>query len=124
MMRYTSDELAGWYRVGGHRLNFYATDAEIAEWLLEMLPATFGPYSVIGQEWHDGQWEPFEYPVDEIVTALEAHRGAVNQWIRSDTLSAHVPAGDDKRHSFGGLTLVQLGRERKPRYLRRPDSRC
>lgn len=112
MMSYMSDELAGWYRVGGHRLNFYATDAEIAEWLLEMLPATFGPYSVIGKAWHEGQWEPFEYPVDEIVTALEAHRGAVNQWIRSDTLSPDVPAGDDTRHSFGGLILVQLGRER------------
>jgi hypothetical protein len=29
--------VAGWYRVGGHRLQFYATDAEIAEWLQEVL---------------------------------------------------------------------------------------
>jgi hypothetical protein len=112
MISGVSDELAGWYRVGGHRLNFYAADSEIAEWLLEMLPATFSPYSVIGQEWRDGHWEPFEYPVDEIASAFEAHRGAVNWWIRSDVLSPRLPAGDDKRHNFGGLILVQLGRER------------
>ena len=112
-----NDELAGWYRVGGHRLQFYATDAEIAEWLLEMLPATFGPYSVIGREWHDGRWEPFEYPLDKIVSAFQAHRGAVNWWIRSEVLSPHVPAGDDTRHSFGGLILVQLGSERNGRLL-------
>jgi hypothetical protein len=106
------DELAGWYRVGGHRLQFYATDAEIAEWLLEMLPATFGPYSVIGQEWQDGRWEPFEYPLDRIIEVFEAPRQA---WIRSEVLSPQVPPGDDKRQSFGGLILVQPGSERNGR---------
>ena len=109
------DNFEHWYRVGGHRLQFYATNAEIAEWLLEMLPPTFGPYDVLGQEWRDGRWEPFKYPLDEIATAFEERGGAVNWWVRSSVLSPDVPPGDDERHSFGGLILVQLGSERNGR---------
>jgi hypothetical protein len=110
-----SDEFAGWHRVGGHRLQFYATDAEIAEWLLQVLPAAFAPYTVLGQEWRDDRWQPFQYPLEDVGTAFQAHRGAVNWWIRSGALSPHVPPGSDKRHSFGGLILVQLGSERNGR---------
>ena len=109
------DEFAGRHRVGGHRLQFYAIDAEIVEWLGETLPETFGPYDVVGQEWQGGRWEPFTFPLDAIEPALKTHRRSANWWIRSQRLSSHVPPGDDKRQSFNGLILVQLGGERNGR---------
>lgn len=109
-----ADDFAGWYRVGGHRLQFYATDAEIAEWLEEMLPPAFAPYGIVGLEWRAGRWQPFEYPLAAIDECFTRHRGA-NLWIRSDVLSAGLTGEDQKRFSFNGLILVQLGRERNGR---------
>jgi phosphoribulokinase len=41
-------EFAGWERAGrGRLLQFYATHDEIAEWILEMLPPTFAPYTLL-----------------------------------------------------------------------------
>jgi hypothetical protein len=80
------DEFAGWYRVGGHRLQFYATDAEIAEWLQEILPPESAPYSIVGQEWQDGRWQPFEYALAAIDECFMHHRSN-NLWIRSDVLA-------------------------------------
>ena len=44
--------------MGGHRLQFYATDVEIAEWLVDTLPDEFGPYDVVGQQWEDDHLGP------------------------------------------------------------------
>jgi hypothetical protein len=41
------EEIANWYRVGGHRLNFFATDEEVQRWLLTGLPDEFAPYRII-----------------------------------------------------------------------------
>jgi hypothetical protein len=110
------DEFAGWQRVGGRRLQFYATDDEIAEWLLEMLPPRFGPYSVLAQEWAAGDWRTFEQPIKDIRDFFADHRNA-NFWIRSRVLSPGLVAEelsapeDNKRLSFRGLILIQLGRD-------------
>jgi hypothetical protein len=103
-------EFHGWYRVGGHRLQFYATDAEIAEWLEEMLPPAFAPYWIVGQE----RAEPFEYPLEAINDCFAQHRSA-NLWIRSDVLSPGLAGDDERQLSFYGLILVQLGSERHGR---------
>jgi hypothetical protein len=108
------DEFADWYRVGGRRLQFYVTDAEVAEWLQEMLPEELGPYSLVGQEWQNQRWEPFEYPLAAISECFTDHRSA-NLWIRSDVLSPGLTGEDKKRLSFKGLILVQLGLEREGR---------
>jgi hypothetical protein len=108
------DEFAGWYRAGGHRLQFYATDAEIAEWLQEMLPPESAPYSIVGREWQDGRWQPFEYALAAIEGCFRRHRSA-NLWIRSDVLSPGLTGQDEKRLSFDGLILVQLGSQRNGR---------
>jgi hypothetical protein len=108
------NDFAGWYRVGGHRLQFYATDAEIAEWLQEMLPAAFGPYSIVGQDLIGKRRQPFEYPLRAIDECFTEHRSA-NLWIRSNALSPNVTSTDDKELSFNGLILVQLGRLRNGR---------
>lgn len=75
-------DLAPWYRVGGRTLQFYATDDEIAEWLLEMLPPEFAPYAVLGEVWREGEWQPFEDPLEDLRASFQRHRSA-NHWIRS-----------------------------------------
>jgi hypothetical protein len=104
----------GWYRVGGSRLDFYATDDEIAEWLLEMLPSEFAPYAVIGDEWveEERRWQPFEYSLAQLRKAFARHRGA-NFWIRSDQLSPRLRGDDHVGVVYGGLILVQLGSQRE-----------
>jgi hypothetical protein len=100
--------LDDWYRVGGSRLQFYATNDEVAELLEEMLLPEFAPYAVIGQEWRDDQWHPFEFALEQIREAFR--RRHVNYWIRSDVLSPGLTGTDEKRVSFSGLILVQPGR--------------
>jgi len=104
----------GWHRVGGSRFDFYATDEEIAEWLLELLPSDFAPYAVIGAGWieEEQRWQRFEYPLGEIQEAFARHRGA-NFWIRSDQLSPRIRGNDHVGASYGGLILVQLGFRRE-----------
>jgi hypothetical protein len=104
-----AESLDDWYRVGGSRLQFYATNDEVAEWLEEMLLPEFAPYAVIGQERRDDQWRPFEFALKQIREAFR-HRH-VNYWIRSDVLSPGLTGTDEKRVSFSGLILVQPGRE-------------
>jgi hypothetical protein len=108
------EEFAGWYRAGGHRLQFYATDAEIAEWLQEMLPPESAPFGIVGREWQEGRWQPFEYALAAIDDCFMRHRSE-NLWIRSDVLSPGLTSEDEKRLSFHGLILVQLGSQRNGR---------
>ena len=108
-------DYTGWYRVGGHRVQFYATDEEIVEWLVETLTAEFAPYDLVGTDWSDGRWIPFSLPLEELAAAVKTQRRSTNWWIRSQALSPSVPAGDDERQSFSGLILVQFGHERDGR---------
>jgi hypothetical protein len=114
------DELASWSRVGGHGLQFYATDEEIADWLLEMLPPSFAPYSILGQEFRSDRWETFEHPVEDVLESFKQHQ-TENHWLRSSVLSPDLRTDDLKRPedvvrlSFGGLILIQPGREREGR---------
>jgi hypothetical protein len=101
------DEFAGWYRVGGRTLQFYATDDEIAEWLRGTLPSADGPYAILGRQWHHDRWMPFEYRLDEIGTAFGLHRTA-SYWIRSNALSPGLTGSDEKRLAWNGLINVQL----------------
>jgi hypothetical protein len=102
-----------WYRVGGSRTDFYATDEEIAEWLLENLPPNFAPYAIVGRQWSERErrWPSFEYPLADIREAFAERRGC-NLWIRSDQLSPRVGGEDETSLSYGGLILVQLGSQR------------
>jgi hypothetical protein len=109
-----AESYEGWYRVGGSRFDFYATDEEIAEWLLETLPSDLAPYAVVGEEWieEEQRWKPFEYRLDEIRQAFTRHRDS-NFWIRSDQLSPRIRGDDRVGVSYGGLILVQLGFKRE-----------
>jgi hypothetical protein len=110
-----SEEFAGWHRVGGRQLQFYATNDEIAEWLSETLPPSLGPYTVLGQEWEQGRWQAFEHPLDDVLEAFALH--AAGHWVRSSVLSPALSAADlrqpedIKRLSYRGLIQVHVGRE-------------
>ena len=108
------DDFTGWHRIGGHRLQFYATDDEITEWLQETLPGPFAPYSAIGHEWRDGSWRASEYPLEEIRSAVEHHERRT-LWIRSEVLSPGLISDDTECLSFSGLIAVDLGSERDGR---------
>ena len=83
-----SESYEGWHRVGGSRFDFYASDEEIAEWLLETLPAESAPYAVTGAEWIEEarRWEPFEYLLPQI---REASRDTVARTSGSGRTSCH-----------------------------------
>ena len=110
------DELAGWERVGGRRLQFYATDSEIAEWLRETLPPELGPFSVIGQEWDQRRWQPFEYPLEAIDDCFARHRHA-NLWLRSDLLSPGLTAEDEPRLGFNVRLFERLRQSMRDRLV-------
>jgi hypothetical protein len=68
---------------------------------------------VLGAEWRDRRWQPFEHTLGNIAEAFA--RGAVNYWLRSDVLSPHVSAGDGGEQGSHGLILVQPGFRREGR---------
>lgn len=63
-------EPSEWRRVGrGSEVQFYATDREIQQWLINELPTDFAPFSLTcsdmvksGRQYHE---VPFDEPVDE-----------------------------------------------------------
>jgi len=113
MIPSVAESFEEWYRVGGSRTDFYATDDEIADWLLESLPSELAPYAIVGREWVEEErlWRAFEYPLSQIREAF-AHKRECNLWIRSDQLSPRVSGEDETPLVHGGLILVQLGTER------------
>ncbi len=47
-----AEPLNGWYRAGrGREMQFYATDEEIADWLVKTLPLQYAPYVILRQQW-------------------------------------------------------------------------
>jgi len=108
-----TDEYDGWDRVGGRNFQFYATDDEIAEWLRETLLQHFAPYSALGREWLNSRWQRFDCPIHDIRTGITDHRQS-NLWIRSHLLTPDLSRESEVTElSFGGLLLLQLGRERE-----------
>lgn len=46
-----TEDVVSWFRLGrGHEFEFYATDDEVQEWLLTILPAEFAPYRPAGAD--------------------------------------------------------------------------
>jgi phosphoribulokinase len=67
-------EFAGWERAGrGRLLQFYATHDEIAEWILEMLPPTFAPYTLLREEWVHPRLIAHEVPLTAITDSFSDH---------------------------------------------------
>lgn len=47
----TIDDVDSWFRLGrGHGFEFYATDHEVQEWLLAILPAECASYRLVGAD--------------------------------------------------------------------------
>jgi len=113
-------DFTGWHRVGGHSFQFYATDDEVAEWLLETLPAEFAPYIVFREDPKPPRLVVHEWDIADIRRSFTEDRDA-RHWIKSAVLSRDLNASDIfvpsdlGKLSFGGLISVRLGSDWKGR---------
>lgn len=115
-----------WYRIGGHRFEFFALPEEIQRWLFQDLPTDYAPYSII------------------ILGQLRGHRtdqlcklvrqGHSQFYLRSKKLTPDLdearkqfadayPDRKDVQLGFAGLILLQVP-EAWPGSLSRVDKLC
>jgi hypothetical protein len=114
-------DFTGWNRVGrGRSLQFYATDDEMAEWLVETLPTEFAPYLVFREEWAHPKLVVHESRIEDIARSFSQDRRA-RHWIKSDLLSPTLHADDISvpndlaKLSFSGLISIRPGDDRNGR---------
>ena len=114
------DDFTGWNRVGGRSLRFYAMDGEVADWLVETLPADFAPYVVFRELWEHPRFVVYERPIDDIARSFAEDRAA-RHWIKSAVLTPHLQQEDISvpsdlgKLSFNALILIRLGADRHGR---------
>ncbi len=115
------DDFTGWHRAGrGRSFQFYATDDEIAEWLLEMLQADFAPYVVFREKRVGSRLVVHERNLDDIERSFADDRNT-RHWIKSAVLSPGLhpedisAPNDVGKLSFNGLIAVRLGADWKGR---------
>jgi hypothetical protein len=108
-------DFTGWNRVGrGRSFQFYALDDEVAELLVNTLPADFAPYVVFREQWAHPRFVVHERAIDDIARSFAEDRDA-RHWIKSDVLSPALLSDDISvpsdlgKLSFSGLISVRLG---------------
>ena len=100
-----------WYRIGGHRFEFFALPEEIQRWLCEELPAEYAPYSIIIVGKLRG------YRTDQLCELVR--QGHSQFYLRSKTLTPNIdevrkpfvdayPNRNDVQLGFSGLILLQV----------------
>jgi hypothetical protein len=113
----------GWYRPGGHRLDFFATRDELQELLDLGLPDAFAPWHLTGADSLPRPDQPDRYyqspwssPDIDLAAASRtpALRTRTDFFIWSEQLtSGEPPRGTGSLHevlcSFNGFLLLQLG---------------
>jgi hypothetical protein len=113
-------DVDNWYRVGrGKVLQFFATDDEVQEWLLTMLPSGYGPYTLVGADLVKVDKKRyvekgFEFDITGFKKAIyEKECPRWQYWIRSKVLT---PELDFSRHkmitwilSYSGLVGLDHG---------------
>src|SRR5216683_1076005 len=108
-----------WTRAGkGRELQFFASDAEVQDWLNRGLPARYAPYRLVGsdsvKEDADYIEQPFQCAVTDLVPCMRAGNGRRWRfWILSDHLSAGLVlergGAVDMLCSYNGLVELQHG---------------
>jgi len=104
-----------WTRAGGKELQFYATDSEVEQWILNFLPEEFGPYRLVGSTLVKRERIYVQDPFDFALTDFNKARGEEisDFWIlaRSLTPEFNFKIGDPigLTCSINGLILLQLG---------------
>ena len=94
-------------------MQFYATDEEIADWLVEKLPGQYAPYVVLGEQWASPHLAVHAYALDDVATSFSADRPA-RHWIKSGVLSPELDPREIRRPddmgklSFSGLIAIRV----------------
>jgi hypothetical protein len=108
-----AEDLNGWYRAGGREMQFYATDEEIAEWLVATLPVQYAPYVILREEWAHPRMVVHPYALDDVAASFTADRSA-RHWIQSKVLSPELGPREVRRPddlgklSFRGLVAIRV----------------
>ena len=97
-------------------MQFYATDEEIADWLVETLPGQYAPYVILREEWAHPRLAVHAYALDDVAASFVADRSA-RHWIKSEVLSPELDPRDVRRTddldrlSFSGLIAISVTAE-------------
>jgi hypothetical protein len=90
-------DVDNWYRIGkGRVLQFFATDDEVQEWLLTMLPSEYGPYTLVGADLVRVEKKKyvekgFEFDITELKQAIyEIEYPRWQYWLRSKVLTPEL----------------------------------
>ena len=109
-----------WTRFGrGKELQFFATDAEVENWLITSLPAIYGPYQLIGCDLIKENGAFVEYPFRCDISCFRKCRQGKNNgpryefWIHSEALTPGLSFEFGSRMcalcALNGLVLIQHG---------------
>lgn len=126
-------DVDSWHRCGrGHRLQFYATDEEVRDWLVEGLPKGWEPYFVVGSDKIQSKNKqftdhPFQCRLDDFPQCLYISESTRwNLWIVSEALSSRIEFRDgqaiDKICSFNGLISLQHAVSISPSFAKANES--
>ena len=104
---------------GGRLLQFFATDDELQKWLLEALPDTCGPYTIVGADSVRNEQKRysqrfFEFPIHKFKEAMyEKDSVRWEFWIRSKSITPVLNVSHchdiKKQLSFSGLIRICHG---------------
>ncbi|MFA7486383.1 MAG: hypothetical protein WCZ89_10185 [Phycisphaerae bacterium] len=120
-MRQVIYDINNWRRLGrGQVLQFFATDDEVQNWLLTLLPPEYGPYTLVGADSIEVEnkmyvEKGFEIDISDFKTAIyEKEYPRWQYWIRSKALTPKLDFLRQKRItwvlSYSGLVGLQHGR--------------
>jgi hypothetical protein len=108
-----------WERVGrGRTLQFFCTDQEIQQWLIDGLPTDYAPYRLVGYDMVKSdrtyRMVPFECEVDSLQECIRQSEGERSEFfIQSQQLTALPPLSPGANiaavYSYNGLIRLQHG---------------
>jgi hypothetical protein len=113
-------DVENWYRVGrGQVLQFFATDEEVQEWLVSMLPQEYAPYTLVGADMIEIDKNKyiekgFEFDITELKKAIyEKEEPRWQYWIRSKVITPKLDFSREKKItwvlSYTGLVGLDHG---------------
>jgi hypothetical protein len=113
-----------WDRLGGREFQFFATDAEVRDWLVQALPTKYAPYRLLGADVvSDGEryvQQPFRCEIEELPSCIRRSPPLrTNFWLWSEGLTPRLELHRGERVDavcgLNGLVLLQQGGMRRER---------
>jgi hypothetical protein len=117
MLQPITADLDSWFRLGhGHMFQFYATDDEVQNWLLSVLPEAYAPYRLVGTDLIKEGRVYVEHPFScELAGFLQCRYALAEPrwdfWLLSTVLTPDLPLATGplltNMYSFNGLINLQ-----------------